>query len=62
MTLHESPSGAPAPISLTSAEAALLAAYRAMDDEARGDIMRIAGNLVKDFPPAPRLRLVGGPS
>lgn len=53
--------GAIPPI-LTDAESIYLAAYRAMDDEARRMATRYMQVLAKEFPRRPRLRLVGADS
>lgn len=45
---------------LTDAESAWLAAYRAMDDKARVNMLRAMRRMAIEFPRAPRLRLVTG--
>lgn len=45
-------------ISMTNVESAWLAAYRAMDDKARDNMLRAMQRMAIKFPRAPRLRLV----
>jgi hypothetical protein len=49
-----------APPALTPAELALLAAYRAMDGESKEMMLGAMRDVARDFPCAPRLRLVTG--
>jgi hypothetical protein len=70
MSAPKEPAGRPARIKsvavggvsplLAPQELALLAAYRAMDDETRQVAVEMLKNLARDFPSAPRLRLVAG--
>lgn len=43
---------------LAHSELALLAAYRAIDDETQGEMLGAMQNVAREFPRGPRLRLV----